>query len=277
VTGSAPTWSNEISQSALLDLAVRVAEEAGELLRRRVLEHHEWVETKSSASDIATDVDHAAEALIVRRLRECRPEDGIIAEEDHQIDSETGLTWVVDPLDGSTNFLYGMPPYSVSIAVCSRVSGSDVVPIAGALHDAAHRETFAAMTGAGAYLNGSPIAPAPSQHLATAIVGTGFSHTRDIRAAEIGLLHNVLPAIGDLRRSGSGATDLCWVACGRLDAFYQAGLKTWDFAAAQQIVAEAGGWFGKLPGIGGSDAVVVASAPGIRQALLDLLGEAGVR
>lgn len=230
------------------------------------------VASKGPASDLVTAADRAAEAHIVERIRTLRPHDAVVGEEGHAISGTSGVTWIIDPLDGTTNFVHRLPPHGVSVAAWWNVHDTDGDPIAAALLDITREELFSAARGAGATLNGVPIGTAVGpENLATAIVGTGFAHEPEVRLAEIDLLHRVLPRIGDLRRSGAGAFDLCWVALGRLDAFYQAGLKLWDYAGAQLVLTESGGDFALLPELAGSGPVVLGSAASIHTELTALL------
>lgn len=221
--------------SALVAIAVELAEEAGALL----LEGQSWVrtsvETKSTGTDMVTEMDRAAEALIVDGLAERRPDDGVLGEEGADRDGTTGVRWVIDPLDGTTNYLYGFPSYGVSIA--AEVDG---VSVAGAVRDVVHGETFSAVRGGGAALDGRPLHAAGPPTLATALVGTGFGYDADRRAIQGEVLRRVLPNVRDVRRAGAAAIDLCWVAAGRLDAFYEVGLAPWDWAAASLVASEAG-------------------------------------
>jgi len=192
--------------------------------------------TKSSSTDMVTEVDHASEEFIARRIREARPGDGILGEEGSSSEGTTGVRWVIDPLDGTTNFLYGFPAYAVSIAV--EVEGEAV---AGVVHDVARGETFAAAKGRGATLNGESIRVSEKTELGTALIGTGFGYSPERRRNQAALVASVLPAIRDIRRAGSAALDLCYVACGRLDGYFEQGIQHWDHAAGVLIVREAGG------------------------------------
>jgi fructose-1,6-bisphosphatase/inositol monophosphatase family enzyme len=170
---------------------------------------------------------------------------------------------VLDPLDGTTNYLYGYPVFAVSVAV--EVDGE---PCIGVVHDAARGETFAAAHGRGALVGGRPASVSDKTDLATALVGTGFSYARDDRARQAQTLTRVLPQVRDVRRAGAAALDLCWVACGRLDGFYERGLQPWDLAAGSVIVREAGGRTTRL-----HDGTVVAAGPGLFDPLVSLVGE----
>jgi myo-inositol-1(or 4)-monophosphatase len=228
--------------AALLDFALEVAHRAGDVLVE--MAGSEAVRSalrrdaarKSSATDLASAADRASEAVIVAALRSQRPRDGLVAEEGSSIESRSGVTWVVDPLDGTTNYLYGSPSYAVSIA--ATFAGEAVV---GVVYDPSKQETFAAQLGGGATLNGCRLERVePPIELNESLVGTGFGYRPPDRLRQARLLVAVLPSVRDIRRSGSAALDLCSLAAGRLDAYYEAGLKPWDTAAGLLICNEAG-------------------------------------
>jgi myo-inositol-1(or 4)-monophosphatase len=219
----------------LVDLARRLAAEASALQREALSHARTAVGTKSTSTDMVTETDRASERLIVERLRAERPGDGVLAEEGTAEAGTTGVRWIVDPLDGTTNFLYGLPSFGPSIAV--EVDG---VVVAGVVIDTGRGEVFDAVLGGGARLDGRPIACNHAGELATALVATGFSYDAGRRARQAEVLGHVLPRVRDIRRLGAAAIDLCWVACGRVDAFYERGLAAWDRAAGCLIAAEAG-------------------------------------
>ena len=245
----------------LLALALEIAAEAAALVAARRLDVGP-VETKSTLTDMVTAVDRASESLIVGRILQARPGDGILGEEGSDRRGESGLRWVIDPLDGTTNYLYGIPAYAVSIAVEDE-SGA----VAGVVHDAAHGEVFAAARGGGATLGGEPLAVSLLDDPAAALVGTGFGYSAPRRAFQAALLANLLPGIRDIRRGGSAALDLCAVACGRLDGYYEQGLQHWDHAAGALIVREAGGRIAWLEALGDGrplePPLLVAAGPGL--------------
>ena len=213
---------------------------------------------------MVTDVDREAEALIVDGLREARPDDTVIGEEGSRRTGASHVTWVIDPLDGTTNYLYGFPSFAVSIA--AEVDGRAAI---GVVHDAVHRETFTASAGGGAQRDGAGIAPSGCKELPTALVATGFSYEPAERDRQARVLTAVLPRVRDIRRAGAAALDLCWVACGRLDVFYERGLQRWDMAAGALIVAEAGGT------VTTGDRWVLATTPALHEPMRHLLAEAG--
>jgi myo-inositol-1(or 4)-monophosphatase len=253
----------------LLALAESLAAEAAELLRQGV-DHVHDVDTKSSLTDMVTATDRASERLIVDGIRAARPDDGILGEEGTTDPGTSGVRWVLDPLDGTTNFLYGFPAFAVSIAV--EVDGVTEVAVVA---DAARRETFTAVRGGGAHLDGRPLRCTDAAGLATALVGTGFSYDAARRARQGAVAAQVLPVVRDLRRMGAAAIDLCWVAAGRLDGYYERGLAPWDLGAGALVAAEAGATVGDLDGGPPSGVFTLATAPGIFEPLRALLSSAG--
>jgi myo-inositol-1(or 4)-monophosphatase len=255
---------------ALARLAEDVAREAGALLHAALHGQRSMVTTKTSGTDMVTEMDRASEALIVERLLAARPDDAILAEEGSARDGTSGVRWVIDPLDGTTNYLYGHPTYSVSIA--AEVDGEVV---AGVVGDPSLGEYFTATKGGGAFLNGRPVTHSGKDDLSTALVGTGFAYVRALRARQAEVLVAVLPAVRDIRRAGAASLDLCWVGCGRLDGYYEVSLQPWDVAAGILIAAEAGALVSGVDGGPPSAASVLAAAPAVAPALLRLLAGAG--
>jgi myo-inositol-1(or 4)-monophosphatase len=220
----------------LLVLANAMALEAGALLAERQPQVRELVGTKSTPTDMVTEVDREAEALLVRRILSARPHDAILGEEGAYQAGTSGVRWVLDPLDGTTNYLYGYPAYAVSIGV-----EADGVTVAGVVHDAARGETYTATLGGGAFINGRRLAVSNEERIPHALLGTGFGYDIEGRRKQAAVVARLLPQVRDIRRSGSAALDLCSVAAGRLDAYYEFGLNEWDRAAGILIVQEAGG------------------------------------
>jgi myo-inositol-1(or 4)-monophosphatase len=204
---------------------------------------------------MVSDADHDAEAAIGDLLAAERPDDGLLAEEGGRADAASGRRWVVDPLDGTTNYLYRFPAWVVSIAL-EDADGSAV----GVVHDPLRGETFTAVRGEGASLDGAPIAVSGCEALDTALVGTGFGYDADRRAKQAEVLLGVLPRVRDIRRAGAAALDLCMVACGRLDGYYERGLNRWDWAAGSLIASEAGATVRPLPG---NPSGLLAASPAI--------------
>src|SRR4051812_10314838 len=228
------------------------------------------VSTKSSPTDMVTEIDRASESLIVSGIRAARPDDGIVGEEGADHPGTSGVRWLIDPVDGTTNYLYKFPGFAVSIA-----AEHDGVVVAGVVNDPLHRDVFAAGAGRGATRNGEPIHASTATDLTTALVGTGFSYERERRLRQANVLVEVLPRVRDIRRMGAAAVDLCSVACGRLDAFYERGLGPWDLAAGALIAREAGATVGDLAGGPASADFTLASAPDLFVPLRTLLDTAG--
>jgi myo-inositol-1(or 4)-monophosphatase len=218
---------------------------------------------KSSGTDMVSDADRDAETLVQAMLSEERPDDGLVAEEGASSAGGSGRQWVVDPLDGTTNFLFGFPSWAVSVALEGADGG-----LVGVVRDPLRDETFTAVRGGGAWLGGQPLSITASDSLATALIATGFSYEPGHRREQAELLVRVLPRIRDIRRAGAAALDICWVAAGRVDGFYERGLKHWDSAAASLVVSEAGGVVEPLEG---EPPGLVAARPGIADPLLALV------
>lgn len=219
----------------LLDLAVSCVHEAGSLLCERFRGAATGIDTKSTSTDLVSDADRDSEALILKLIGEVRPDDGILGEEGGGRSSTTGIEWVIDPLDATVNFLYGIPWWCVSVAARD-AEGS----IAGAIHNPILGETFTAIRGEGAWVNGEPIHVSERDDFSKALVATGFAYDSRARRIQGEAAFRILPVARDLRRMGSAALDLCSVACGRVDAFFEAHLEEWDKAAGRLIASEAG-------------------------------------
>ncbi|MBI3428643.1 MAG: inositol monophosphatase [Actinobacteria bacterium] len=217
----------------LLALALRIALEAGTLLMDRPASFE--VSSKSTAIDIATQMDRASEKFIVESLLASRPNDGIIGEEGSSRASTSGLTWVIDPVDGTVNYLYGIPGWNVSIAVKDERG-----VIAGVVHSPTINSTFTAIRGGGAFLNSKEIHCNDPISLDLALIGTGFAYDVRRRVEQGRIVAQLLPQIRDLRRLGSAAIDICYVALGAFDGYFEYGLFEWDSAAAGLIATEAG-------------------------------------
>jgi len=251
-------------------LALRLAAEAAEIHRRGLAGTLE-VGTKATPTDMVTQIDREAERHIVAGIRATRPDDAILAEEETR---ETGLTrfrWVVDPLDGTTNYVYGYPAYAVSIGV-----EQDGEPVVGVVHDSARGEVFAGVKGRGATLDGRRISPRRHRDLATALLGTGFLPTPAERARLGVIAAHVLPRVRDLRRGGSAALDLCSVACGRLDAYYEVGLGEWDYCGGSAIASAAGAVVRRIVLPRGPSPLIVVANAELIEPLLSLLRDAGM-
>ncbi|MGH2772317.1 MAG: inositol monophosphatase family protein [Actinomycetota bacterium] len=215
--------AEELARAAgevLLDMAPKMAGSSGE---------DAVVETKSSPTDPVTEADRAAEAVIFERLRKVRPDDTIVAEEGSGNQGTTGIKWVIDPLDGTVNFVYGLPQWCVSIGIEGKVR-------LGVIYDPNRDEMFS---------DPSALFPGSKTHLKEALIGTGFAYSPETRARQAETACRLLPQVRDIRRAGSCALDLAWVACGRLDGFYEEGVQAWDTSAGTALVEAAGGSVGK--------------------------------
>jgi myo-inositol-1(or 4)-monophosphatase len=256
----------------LLALAASTASTAGELLASwRAGGRPEVASTKSSATDVVTEMDKQSERLITERIRAVRPDDAILGEEGGQTGAGSRVRWVVDPLDGTVNYLYGLPEWAVSIAV--EVDG---LIVAGVVDAYELGETYTAVIGGGAWVTRRDRVATRLQvndpvPLDRALVATGFGYTagrREVQGAVVGAL---LPRVRDIRRRGSAAVDLCMVAAGRVDAFYERGLNYWDYAAGGLIAREAGAVVGGLSGRPESTSMTVAAGPGLYPRLAEFL------
>jgi myo-inositol-1(or 4)-monophosphatase len=222
--------------NADLALAERAARAAGEVLLSFYGRPPAGVSSKSSATDLVSDADREAERSIRELLASERPGDGLVAEEGSRADAASGRRWVVDPLDGTINFLYGFPAWAVSVAL-EDADGA----IVGVVHSPIHGETFRAVRGEGAFLGERRLRVRDPRPLGQALVATGFSYEPERRAAQADVIRELLPRVRDIRRAGAAALDLAWLAAGRVDAFFERGLHHWDWAAARLLVEEAGG------------------------------------
>ncbi len=223
-------------------------------------------DTKSTPTDPVTEFDRAAEAAIVETLRARRPDDSIVGEEGAGHEGSSGLEWHVDPIDGTVNFLYDLPAWCTSIAVVDEHG-----PLAGAVYVPVTDELFSAARGSGATRNGVPIRCSAASTLAMSLIGTGFNYAPATRERQARRLAALLAQVRDVRRYGSAALDLCMVACGRLDAYYEEYLNSWDLAAGVLIASEAGAVTSNF-GDGPADPdATVAAAPAIHRPLLHLI------
>jgi myo-inositol-1(or 4)-monophosphatase len=224
-----------MSPGGLREIAEAVAREAGRQLREAFAGPLVNVTAKSSPTDLVSEADHAAERLIRDRLAAARPGDGILGEEGGDAEGTSGLRWVVDPLDGTINFLFGIPQWAVSIA-CEDGAGT----LAGVIYDPMRDELWSAERDGPALLDGRPVRASERSDLATALVATGFGYDADVRRLQAEVAARLLPRVRDIRRFGSAALDLAWTAAGRYDAFYERGLNPWDAAAGALICRRAG-------------------------------------
>jgi len=276
-TGVAPAAFGIPQLTELRELAIWLSESAGELIRQTHPNRVQVQDTKSSATDPVTEMDLRIESYLVNQIRQRRPDDGILGEEGDSRIGTTGLTWVIDPIDGTVNYLYGVASFAVSVAV---VTGPPH-PLhwtqqAGAVHDVVLNRTWAAARGLGATVNGQPIenahlTPAP---LAKSLVATGFGYAPNRRAGQARVLTQVLPQVRDIRRLGSAAIDLCLQAEGIVDLYYERGLQPWDLAAGTLIAAEAGSLVTGLRGLPASELMTVAGRGEAVRELIEILEQA---
>jgi myo-inositol-1(or 4)-monophosphatase len=255
---------------ALRDLAGSLARDAGRLAyagRRAARTDDALAEsTKSTRTDIVTQFDRAAESEIVAHLRTARPDDAIVGEEGTSDDGTSGYAWFIDPIDGTTSFVYDLPAWSCSVAVAH--AGT---MLAGAVYVPPLDELFDAALGHGARLNGHPLAASAETDLALALVGTGFSYHWEARRAQAERLARMIASVRDIRRMGSAAIDLCFVAAGRLDVYFEQYLNSWDSAAGELIAREAGAITSDFSGGPARPAEMLAAAPGLHRAFVALL------
>jgi myo-inositol-1(or 4)-monophosphatase len=258
--------------SALLELAVGTATAAAELVAHGRASAGSSVDVKSSPVDVVTAVDTACEELIVGRLLAARPDDGVLGEEGSSRAGTSGVRWVIDPIDGTVNFLYGFPAYAVSIA--AEVDGQ---VRAGVVVNVATGEMFTATAGGGAHL-ATPAGAEPQlltgshpMSLEQALVATGFGYRVEQRRAQGAVVAELLTRVRDIRRAGSAALDLCSAAAGRVDAYYELHLNPWDFAAGALVAAEAGLVVAGLPGRPFAQPMAIVAAPSIAEEFVGLV------
>ena len=284
MAGRAPARLLVSGESELLGLAEEAARSAGELLLERAARGTEAeVRSKSTPTDLVSEADLASERAIRELLLERRPDDGFIGEEGSSEPGSSGLSWVVDPLDGTVNFLFGIPQWCVSVAVRD---GEGTV--AGAIYDPNRRELFSASRGGPARLAvdgaetilggaGPSSGEATSRHLghvdlASAMVATGLSYSAEVRAAQGRVLERVIPRVRDIRRFGSAALDLAWTALGRYDAYFERTVKQWDIAAGALVCERVGLSVLELPVHENLPWGILVGPPQLADELLELAG-----
>ncbi|MGV9642559.1 inositol monophosphatase family protein [Streptomyces sp. NPDC003333] len=261
--------------SDLLALAREAARRAGDLLRDGRPADLAVAATKSSPIDVVTEMDIAAEKLITDVISARRPQDGFLGEEGAATEGTSGVRWVIDPLDGTVNYLYGLPTWSVSIA-----AEQDGETVAGVVAAPMRGETYHAVRGGGAWATGPwegerRLTCRPTAPLDQALVSTGFNYVSEVRTHQAEVARRLIPLLRDIRRSGSAAIDLCDLAAGRLDGYYERGLNAWDVAAGDLIAREAGAVTGGRPGERPSRDLTVAATPGVFEPLQRLLEDFG--
>jgi len=261
-------------RAELLGIATKLATQAGTMAltgRRAGLTD---VQTKSTATDMVTEFDRASELMIVEGLTKLRPNDAIVGEEGASRPGTTGITWYIDPIDGTSNFLYALPNWAVSIgatdesltrsgSATNQASGLPPTSIVGAVFIAAQNEMFTATLGGGAHLNGVEIHCNDTSLLTQALVSTGFSYAPEQRTVQATRVAKMIHQIRDIRRFGAASIDLCYVACGRFDAYFEENLHPWDVVAGQLIATEAGCTTGNYSGGAMTPAQTLVSTPAI--------------
>ena len=250
----------------LLEIAQTAARRAGQLLLERFAEPARGVSSKSTSTDLVSDADRDTERLLVDIITTARPDDGLLGEEGAGGESRSGLRWVIDPLDGTVNFLFRIPIWTVSVAV-----QDDAGSLVGVVHDPSHDEMYWAVRGEGARRDGDPITVSAKLDLADALIGTGFAYDPEIRAVQASVVNRLLPVVRDIRRLGSAALDMCQVACGRYDGFYESDMYPWDRAAGELIAREAGAKVTDLSPPKGKGLGIVAANPVLHDKLRELV------
>jgi myo-inositol-1(or 4)-monophosphatase len=250
----------------LLRLASSLAIEAGDMVRAGRRAGVVAAETKSSMTDMVTEFDRASEQLLVTRIRATRPHDGIVGEEGSSTVGTSGVSWLIDPIDGTTNFLYDIPAWAVSVAAVDAEG-----PLAAAVYAPALGELFTARRGGGATLNGVPIACGRSADLSTSLVATGFSYVAARRVEQAARVARMIGHVRDVRRFGAASLDLCFVAMGRLDGYFEEDLGPWDLAAGQLVATEAGCRTGDFSGGAIRPGQALVANPSLFADLADLI------
>jgi myo-inositol-1(or 4)-monophosphatase len=261
----------------LVELARACALRAGELIRTERPDRPQVAATKSSPTDVVTAMDRAVEELLKDLLRGARPQDGLLGEEGGGRPGTSGVTWVLDPIDGTVNYLYGLPSYAVSVAA---VLGDPSVPgawtpLAGCVHNPQTQETWTAGAGLGADLNGTSLTVQEAPQLSACLVATGFGYREDRRAHQAEVLARLLPRVRDVRRLGCASIDLCMVASGRVDGYYERGLNPWDIAAGVLVAGEAGAVVRGLRGRPAGPEFLLAAAEPLCGELAECLADLG--
>ena len=256
---------NDLS-GELLDVALEAARRGGEVLLNHFGGPARGVDTKTSPTDPVSDADRESEHVIRTLVSKRRPDDAIVGEEGDGVRGSTGLEWVVDPLDGTVNFLFGRRDWCVSIGVEDGDGG-----LVAVIHDPLGDETFTAIRGRGSFLNGARIEVGGCTELARALIGTGFSYEAEAREIQARRVARLLPVVRDVRRAGSAALDLAALACARLDGFYEAPMERWDRSAGVLLIQEAGGVVSDLPGPLGLSTGVIAANPALHPVLAELV------
>lgn len=251
---------------ALLALAIDLVRRAGALVVAGRSSAGDDVTTKTSPTDVVTAMDRASERLVVEALRTARPDDGVLGEEGGETRGSSGVRWLIDPIDGTVNYLYGLPAYAVSLG--AEVDG---VMTVGAVYNPAIDELWTAVRGEGAWLDGHQLRGSAVTSLDRALVATGFGYGASRRTSQAAVVASLLPEIRDIRRFGAASLDLCSVAAGRVDAYFERGLEPWDLAAGGLIASEAGLLVTGLRGAPAGRDMVLAAPPALHAVLHERL------
>lgn len=261
----------------LLELARKTAVEASDLAKTRRAEGVEIADRKSSITDVVTAADREVEQLVLERIRAARPDDGILGEEGTSVEGTSGVTWVVDPIDGTVNYLYGVGEYAVSIAAVegptslSELRPSNWTGLAGVIAAPVSGRVFEAAKGAGATVNGAKLTPSAPASLAESLVATGFGYDDQRRRKQGAVVAQLLPRVRDVRRMGAAAIDIASCAAGQVDAYYERGVRPWDVAAGLLIAEEAG--CTTFVSTDATDLFVAMAPPSIAEDFLAMLRE----
>ena len=257
--------------SALLEIAKGAARAAAAVHRAAIDTGRLNIDTKTSSSDLVTEVDREAEHKLVEMIRAARPHDGIVGEEGTNVVSESGVNWILDPLDGTTNFVHRYPAHSVAVGI--EINDRRAI---GVVHDTFNNRVYAGIVGETATCDDRPVAVRPESSLQNALVGTGFLPDAEVRRRQAELLRHILPRVRDIRRSGCPSLDICQVASGALDAFYECGLGPWDIAGAAAIAEAAGARVLLLHSEVLPDPFLIVANPQLATLLVDAFTEIGV-
>ena len=256
--------------AVLLAVAEPIARAVAARLQESLAGAGPAITSKSTPTDLVTELDTWAEAHITEELLRARPHDAVQGEEGADVTGTSGVTWSIDPIDGTVNFVHGIPGFCVSIA--AQVDGRTV---AGVVASPLHAEVFTATLGGGARCNGASISCAHPGSLARSVIATGFGYDPARRRRQALAVADTIEHIADIRRFGAAAVDLCWVACGRVDGYFEVGLNPWDHAAGALIAREAGARVSGIDGAEPSEALIVAAPPHIWDDLVAVLRAAG--
>ena len=269
--GGSPIARDTVALTAgdALEIAVGAARAAAAVLVERFGGPAAGLRAKSSATDMVSEADERAERAVVSHIRERRPDDALVAEEGSEVTGRSGVQWYIDPLDGTTNYLYGVPHWAVTIC-CADARGA----LAGVVYDPLREELFSATRGGGARLGDRPLRVTDKTDLATALVATGFAYVAESRKLQARILAGVLGEVRDVRRLGSASLDLAYVASGRFDAYFESVDQPWDWMAGALLVREAGGRVSQLTPANPALPRIVASGSALHDALLELLTKA---